>query len=121
MPKKDMADRSELTHLARPTGWFQIGWTHEYRAGQVRPLKYFGKDLVAYRTGSGHLIVIEAYCPHFGAHLGYGGTVTGECIQCPFHGWTWGPDGHNVAIPYSEKVNRSKRRLLQQNRRKADA
>jgi 3-ketosteroid 9alpha-monooxygenase subunit A len=107
MPAMTMVSRSELGHLARPSGWFQIGWSHEYEPGQVRPLRYFGEDLVAYRTAAGQLIVATAYCPHFGAHLGYGGAVEGECLRCPFHGWTWGPDGHNVAIPYSSRVNRS--------------
>lgn len=105
---RDLVDRSELPHLAKPIGWFQIGWSHEYDVGDVRPIKYFGRDMVAYRTASGRLTVADAHCPHFGAHLGHGGKVDGECIQCPFHGWTWGPDGHNVSIPYSEKINRSK-------------
>ena len=31
--------------------------------------------------------------------------MTGDCIRCPFHGWTWGPDGSNVEIPYSTRSN----------------
>lgn len=105
---KGMVRLSDLPHLAKPVGWFQIGWSHEYSPGTVKPLRYFGWDLVLYRTESGALLLRQAHCPHFGAHLGYGGTVDGECIQCPFHGWKWNPDGHNESIPYSDKVNRSK-------------
>jgi phenylpropionate dioxygenase-like ring-hydroxylating dioxygenase large terminal subunit len=26
--------------------------------------------------------------------------VVGNCVECPFHGWRWGPDGTNRYIPY---------------------
>jgi phenylpropionate dioxygenase-like ring-hydroxylating dioxygenase large terminal subunit len=82
------------------TGWFMVGWSPEFPIGEVRPLHYFGEDLVAYRDERGELHVIEAHCKHLGAHIGHGGTVVGDCVQCPFHGWRWGPDGTNRYIPY---------------------
>jgi len=61
--------------------------------------------LVAWRGESGKAYVADAYCPHIGAHLGVGGKVSGECIQCPFHSWIF--DGNNggklSCIPYAEK------------------
>lgn len=94
----------------RPTGWFQIGWSRGFPRGEVRPLRYFGRDLAAYRTGDGVLHVLDAHCRHLGAHLGYGGRVQGDCIVCPFHGWHWDPDGRNRYIPYQEdRPNRSRR------------
>lgn len=83
------------------SGWYQVGWSGEFSQGDVAPLRYFGNDLVAYRTESGQLHISDAFCLHFGAHLGYGGTVEGDCIVCPFHGWKWGPDGKNTDVPYS--------------------
>jgi 3-ketosteroid 9alpha-monooxygenase subunit A len=54
----------------------------------------FGKDLVLFRGGDGALGLLDAYCPHLGAHLGVGGSVSADgCIQCPFHGWKFGTDG----------------------------
>jgi hypothetical protein len=29
-----------------PTGWFQIEWSKELVAGQVKTLHYFGQDIV---------------------------------------------------------------------------
>jgi phenylpropionate dioxygenase-like ring-hydroxylating dioxygenase large terminal subunit len=26
--------------------------------------------------------------------------VVGDCVECPFHGWPWGPNGDNTYIPY---------------------
>ena len=82
------------------TGWFMIGWSAEFPVGEVRPLRYFGEDLVAYRDESGELHVLSGHCRHLGAHIGHGGKVVGDCVECPFHGWRWGPDGTNRYIPY---------------------
>ena len=54
------------------------------------------QDLVAYRGDGGELHVLDAHCPHFGAHIGHGGRVVGDCVTCPYHGWEWGADGVNV-------------------------
>ena len=82
------------------TGWFMVGWSAEFPASEVRPLRYFGEDLVAYRDESGGLHVLSGHCRHLGAHIGHGGKVVGDCVEYPFHGWRWGPDGTNRYIPY---------------------
>ena len=90
------------------TGWFMVGWSAEFPQGEVRPLRYFGDDLVAYRDDSGELHVLQAHCRHLGAHIGHGGKVVGDCVECPFHGWRWGPDGTNRYIPYQpDRPNRA--------------
>jgi 3-ketosteroid 9alpha-monooxygenase subunit A len=93
----------------KPTGWFQIGWSAEVPPGGVKPMTYFGEDLVAFRTESGKLSVLSAFCLHMGAHLGHGGTVRGECIACPYHGWEFDRDGANTKIPYQDNTVKGKR------------
>ena len=92
-----------------PTGWFQVAWSSEVPVGAVHRMTYFGRDLVAWRAESGELAVMDAYCEHLGAHLGHGGTVVGEAIQCPFHGWQWSTAGRNVCIPYEDRPNIGKK------------
>jgi phenylpropionate dioxygenase-like ring-hydroxylating dioxygenase large terminal subunit len=96
-------------YSVHPSGWFQVAWSAEIPVGGVRPLTYFGVDLVAFRDGEGVVHVLDAHCPHLGAHLGFGGTVEGCDIVCPFHGWHWSGDGTNTAIPYSTRPNRAQR------------
>lgn len=102
-----------------PSGWFQIGWSGEYEAGDIRPLRYFGQDLVCYRGESSRLVVLDAHCPHLGAHLGYQyddeviddagrRRIEGDNIRCPWHGWCWSANGENVDIPYSTHRHRGK-------------
>jgi len=62
-----------------------------------------------WRAQSGRLTVMDAYCEHLGAHLGHGGHVEGEAIQCPFHGWQWNAEGRNVRIPYEPRPNPGRR------------
>ncbi len=92
-----------------PTGWFQVAWSDEVRVGQVHRMRYFGRDLVAWRGHSGRVTVMDAYCEHLGAHLGYGGTVVEDRIRCPFHGWEWTEQGRNHCIPYEDRPNLGKR------------
>ncbi len=85
-------------------GWFQVAYSDDLGPGDVKPLKYFGKDLVLYRTEDGEPTVLDAFCPHLGAHLGHGGCVEGRNIVCPFHAWKFGADGDCAEIPYAEKI-----------------
>ena len=92
-----------------PTGWFQVAWAAEVQVGQVHRMHYFGRELIAWRGNSGKVTVMDAYCEHLGAHLGHGGTVVEDTIQCPFHGWQWNDKGRNVCIPYEDRPNIGKK------------
>jgi 3-ketosteroid 9alpha-monooxygenase subunit A len=87
-----------------PNGWFQIAYSEELAPGQVMPLSYFGRELVAFRSKEGKLGVLDAFCPHLGAHLGYGGTVDGDNIRCPFHAWKFDGAGCCTEVPYAKKI-----------------
>ena len=87
-----------------PNGWFAIGYGDELAPGAVRPLRYFGRDLVLFRDDTGAVRVLDAHCPHLGAHLGHGGRVEGAAIRCPFHGWLWSGEGQCLEIPYAKRI-----------------
>jgi 3-ketosteroid 9alpha-monooxygenase subunit A len=87
-----------------PRGWFVVCFSDELAAGGVSRLRYFGRELVAFRGEDGAAHVLDAYCPHLGAHLGVGGKVAGNCVQCPFHAWRFDGDGRCVEIPYATKI-----------------
>jgi phenylpropionate dioxygenase-like ring-hydroxylating dioxygenase large terminal subunit len=89
---------------AIPDGWFQVAYSDDLDKNQVLPLKYFDRDLVLFRTESGEAKVLDAFCPHLGAHLGHGGKVEGGCIRCPFHAWKFDGAGSCVEVPYAKKI-----------------
>ncbi|HSV81437.1 MAG TPA: Rieske 2Fe-2S domain-containing protein [Ramlibacter sp.] len=103
---------SGFPHSVMPTGWFQIGWSDALQVGDVVPLKYFKRELVLYRAESGTAVLLSAYCSHMGAHLGHGGTVKGEAIRCPFHGWEWDKSGCNQLCPAEGKPSTSNRNAI---------
>jgi 3-ketosteroid 9alpha-monooxygenase subunit A len=76
---------------------------HDRFPGEVRAVRYFARDLVLFRTESGVARVLDAFCPHLGAHLG-GGRVSAEHIVCPFHAWEWDGGGRCAAVPYAKRI-----------------
>jgi nitrite reductase/ring-hydroxylating ferredoxin subunit len=89
---------------AFPNGWFQVAYSDELQPAGVIPLSYFGRELVLFRAADGKASVLDAYCPHLGAHLGYGGKVEGDSIQCPFHAWRFDSCGGCTSVPYAKKI-----------------
>jgi phenylpropionate dioxygenase-like ring-hydroxylating dioxygenase large terminal subunit len=82
---------------AHPASWYLFCHERELSRGPVsKPI--LGKRLVAFRTASGKVAVLDAHCSHLGADLGCG-TVTGETVQCPFHHWQYAIDGQCTHIP----------------------
>lgn len=88
-----------------PVGWFAVAETPDLEVGQTKAAYYFDTHLVLWRDETGEAHVMDAFCPHLGAHLGHGGTVEGCEIKCPFHGWKFDAEGANTDIPYSERTN----------------
>ena len=91
---------------AYPNGWFPVALSHEIDVGTVTAVHRLGQDMVVYRAQSGEAHVVSAYCPHLGAHLGHGGTVQGEDLQCPFHHWRFGPDGRCTGAAGTKQIPR---------------
>lgn len=57
-----------------------------------------GHDLVLWRSPNGTVNAQSDLCVHRGGSLA-GGSVVGDCVQCPYHGWRYGADGACVEIP----------------------
>ena len=86
-------------------GWHILMFSQELAVGDVKPLRYFDHDFVIYRGESGRAAVLDAHCPHLGAHLASdGGRLVGDHLACPFHGWTFDCQGTCVDIPYAKKI-----------------
>jgi phenylpropionate dioxygenase-like ring-hydroxylating dioxygenase large terminal subunit len=73
--------------------WFHVAYPDDLVPGEVTALRYFGRDLVCWRDEAGGFHVQDAYCPHLGVHIGLGGTVEGNEVVCPFHGWRYDATG----------------------------
>lgn len=88
-----------------PNGWFAVSHSDQLAAGEVKTVRALGKEIVVYRGAGGQAYALDPYCAHLGAHLGVGGTVQGDELRCPFHGWCYkGDTGKCTSIPYTDKI-----------------
>jgi phenylpropionate dioxygenase-like ring-hydroxylating dioxygenase large terminal subunit len=89
--------RDEVSRALRRC-WQPVARLDELCEGPQRRVM-LGEALAVFLTESGDPAVLADRCPHRGASLS-GGTVRGEALQCPYHGWQWqGRGGACVRIP----------------------
>lgn len=100
MRYKGAVDSSRLPFPSVPRGWYAVAFASDVRPGQIVRRSFVGKQAVLWRGQSGQARMMDAYCPHMGGHLGYGGTVEGEYVICPFHSFRFAGDGRCVATGY---------------------
>ncbi|XP_065198185.1 cholesterol 7-desaturase nvd-like [Sycon ciliatum] len=97
----NLRDKKELPPVF-PNGWFRVCDSKDVKTGEVKGYSLLGTELAVYRGQDKHVYIIDAYCPHLGANISIGGEVIGNCIRCPFHGWTFNAASRRcVNIPYS--------------------
>lgn len=94
---------SRLPHSI-PYGWYFVAYSDELQVGDVKPVSYFEREMVLFRTEEGQAGLLDAYCPHLGAHIGHGGEVDGETVRCPFHAWAFDTEGHVKDVPYANQI-----------------
>lgn len=94
----ELVDRPEPPPI--PNGWYAACASDDLAAEEVLSFIAVGRELVVFRAGDGETHVLDAHCPHMGAHLG-GGEVVDGTLRCPYHHWRYDGDGVCVEIPYS--------------------
>jgi Rieske [2Fe-2S] domain len=75
----DASGRPHIRHESQPrfpfpmpNGWFIVSKADEIAPLEVKPVYYFGRDLVLYRTAEGEARLVSAYCAHLGRRQGQG-------------------------------------------------
>jgi len=85
-PEEVPADPGAMT-------WQRLDGANNIHADAVSSYNISGEELVAYRDEAGELVVMDAHCPHHGAHLGYESHIEHGCIRCPFHHFYFDSEG----------------------------
>ena len=94
----------ERTPPRLPSSWYVVAYSDEVPPGELLRLQVLEQELVAFRAADGTVSVLDAYCPHLGAHLGVGGRIENGTLRCPFHGWRFDGSGSCVEIPYASRI-----------------
>lgn len=82
-----------------PNGWYHLASVDDVKCGQAIQVEALGRKFAVFRTTSGEIGVLDAFCPHGGANLACG-TVAGENLVCPFHLWEFKSDGAVANVPW---------------------
>ena len=77
--------------------WHPVARATDVAPGKPVAARLLGEDLVLW-AADGRYHAWQDLCIHRGAKLSLG-KVTGGCLQCPYHGWTYDESGRCVKIP----------------------
>ena len=75
--------------------WHPVLPVRELGATPVE-LRLYDKEIVLYRGSDGQPHALNNRCPHRKMRLALG-RVSGDSIVCPYHGWSFAPDGSGKA------------------------
>jgi phenylpropionate dioxygenase-like ring-hydroxylating dioxygenase large terminal subunit len=92
--------------------WLPIFLSSELPESDGAPLRtrLLNEDLVGYRDATGHVGIIDAYCPHRRAPLFFGRNE--ECgLRCVYHGWKFDATGQCVDMPSEPPESNFRERL----------
>jgi phenylpropionate dioxygenase-like ring-hydroxylating dioxygenase large terminal subunit len=81
--------------------WHPVLRVDDLPEGGPVGVRLLGRGLVLVRL-DGEICALRDACRHFQAPLSLGvvSDVDGkQCLQCPYHGWAYGPDGRCARIP----------------------
>ena len=87
-----------------PDGWFCVLRSHELENGEVQSVKFCENEVAAFRTESGKIGVLDAYCGYSGINLAKDGMVSGENLVCKQHGIKWDTSGACADIETDSNV-----------------
>jgi len=94
-----------------PNGWFCVVRSHELKNGEVQSIKFCENDVAVFRTESGEIGVLDAYCGYSGINLGMSGEVHGEGLYCSKNGIKWDVNGSCVEIDKNSNVPESAKEI----------
>ncbi|MCC7258763.1 MAG: aromatic ring-hydroxylating dioxygenase subunit alpha [Gammaproteobacteria bacterium] len=80
--------------------WYVAAKSGEVIFGADRPLKVqmLGHHFALWRNRKGVVQCISDTCSHRGGALA-DGRIRGDCVECPYHGWTFDGAGNCVRLP----------------------
>jgi salicylate 5-hydroxylase large subunit len=97
----------ELERLFYGPQWSYVGLTAELPGPGDYKTTWIGeRSVIVIRDGDGRINVLENRCAHRGTQLCHDTFGNAGLLRCPYHHWTYRPDGTLVALPFRRGVLR---------------
>jgi phenylpropionate dioxygenase-like ring-hydroxylating dioxygenase large terminal subunit len=84
--------------------WYVAAWDHEVSRGLLS-VQILGEHIALYRTEGGSPVALEDACPHRKLPLSMG-RITGDEVECGYHGLVFNSQGQCTRIPGATKIPR---------------
>jgi phenylpropionate dioxygenase-like ring-hydroxylating dioxygenase large terminal subunit len=94
-----------------PNQWYAVLESDEVKPGKPVGVTRLGEKLVFWRDTQGRVNCLRDLCPHRGAALSLG-SVAGDAIACPFHGFQYDATGQCRLVPANGKSAPFSKQLL---------
>jgi len=65
--------------------WQAVCMIDEIKLNKILSKNIMGEDIVIWKDDNNKISVMQAHCPHLGAHLASGGDIFDNNIRCAFH------------------------------------
>ncbi|MDR9402767.1 MAG: aromatic ring-hydroxylating dioxygenase subunit alpha [Halothece sp. Uz-M2-17] len=82
-----------------PNHWYPVAWAQDLKPGTVQQVTVWYQNIALFREEGGSVHALADACPHKGVAF-HKGTVNGNHLVCPYHGWEFNSEGECVHIPY---------------------
>jgi phthalate 4,5-dioxygenase oxygenase subunit len=91
--------------------WLPMATSDELVAdGDPVRVRLLGENLIAFRTTSGRVGLVDQFCPHRGTSLFFGRNEE-EGIRCAYHGWKYDVSGECLEMPAEPVENKFKDKI----------
>jgi phenylpropionate dioxygenase-like ring-hydroxylating dioxygenase large terminal subunit len=81
--------------------WYVAAWQSEIPSAGLFHRTILGEPVLLYRTSDNQVTALADRCPHRFAPL-HLGKLSGDTVQCAYHGLTFGPTGQCVMSPHGD-------------------
>ena len=89
-------------HRALRRFWHPVLRSEDLPAGELRGVTLLDEPVVLAQL-NGEIVALQDLCRHFQAQLSLGEITRlashGDCVMCPYHGWSYAATGQCVDIP----------------------
>jgi len=81
--------------------WQVICMESEVKSNKIISKNIMGEDIIIWKDDNNKISVMEAHCPHLGAHMASGGEIIDNNIRCAFHHRSF--DSHGKCTGHKQK------------------
>lgn len=85
-----------------PDFWYPLAWSKDLKRGKTIGRRFGRFPIALVRPEEGSVFALEDRCAHRQVPLSLG-KVSGEAVQCCYHGWAYGRSGRCIDVPYLGK------------------